>query len=325
MLCSLTHKPVQMARPVRLRIGLPNEPAQRAGRIEPRAEAAGRCPGVEGRQISGGPKGRETDRAGVERQREFSRPYRPLQMGCTFNPRASACPASALGSVLPARWAGFGYPWFPGRSGDTKTRVRPLAGSPSPWIPCRRFPEGRLRPRAGGRADGSIREGPARTLLPDLLPRPVPSEGRHRPSLTAHGPLEFRDRPRLARAVPSEGRQRAAAHEPRAGAREPRAMTEEERAAWSLPWAVTFLQRATPGKQRAVRSQAGAEASQSWAGPGFQRASLDFGQPARSAGPGTWKMNPTSRETGLFVGGGGKGRACPGCPPAVHSKPHGAR
>jgi len=206
MLCSLTHKPVQMARPVRLRIGLPNEPAQRAGRIEPRAEAAGRCPGVEGRQISGGPKGRETDRAGVERQREFSRPYRPLQMGCTFNPRASACPASALGSVLPARWAGFGYPWFPGRSGDTKTRVRPLAGSPSPWIPCRRFPEGRLRPRAGGRADGSIREGPARTLLPDLLPRPVPSEGRHRPSLTAHGPLEFRDRPRLARSGPPGGR-----------------------------------------------------------------------------------------------------------------------
>jgi hypothetical protein len=62
-----------------------SRPAQRVGRMEPRAEAEGRCPGW-----------RDDNGLRPERPRElscrigFSRPFRPQRLGNAFLPRASA-------------------------------------------------------------------------------------------------------------------------------------------------------------------------------------------------------------------------------------------
>src|SRR6185295_2011469 len=81
-------------------VGKTSPPAQRVGRSQPRAEAEGRCPGKTRRPHRCGLKGRENP----TRQESSRGPSgRNALLPCHPGHRPSA---SALGSVLSARWAG---------------------------------------------------------------------------------------------------------------------------------------------------------------------------------------------------------------------------
>jgi hypothetical protein len=81
-------------------------PAQRAGRLQPRAEAEGRCPGKKGTTHPlCGLKGRENPARYNAWAGKLSRPFRPQRFVILPSAQGVGLRPRALGSILPARWA----------------------------------------------------------------------------------------------------------------------------------------------------------------------------------------------------------------------------
>src|SRR5689334_15501493 len=140
------------------------KPAQRAGRVEPRASAAGRCPGSTGQISWRGLKGRERSALAALQAAWFVVPFSPGQRP----------PAAALGSTLPARWAGWTddsqHPSDSGDDAGSSGNLSSASGSPSA-CPSRSGDPALSPPESAVKSPGTVQNSvpPVGALRPGIF------------------------------------------------------------------------------------------------------------------------------------------------------------